>query len=107
MPRRVVITGLGVVTALGDTLDQFWSGLLEWMRTQLATRGLIRPDDLDLMTVYRPDAPAAVPAAPLSAKAIALPRWAIASWNAERRRAWSPALPHHSIARSSRPASVK
>ena len=29
MPRRVVITGLGVVTGLGDTLDQFWSGLLE------------------------------------------------------------------------------
>jgi 3-oxoacyl-[acyl-carrier-protein] synthase II len=26
-PRRVVITGLGVVTALGDTLDAFWSGL--------------------------------------------------------------------------------
>ena len=30
--------------------------------------------------------------------AIALPRWAIASWKAERRKAWSPALPHHSIA---------
>jgi len=29
MPRRVVITGLGVVTALGDTLDRYWSGLLE------------------------------------------------------------------------------
>ena len=29
MPRRVVITGLGVVTALGDTLDRFWSGLCE------------------------------------------------------------------------------
>jgi 3-oxoacyl-[acyl-carrier-protein] synthase II len=29
MPRRVVITGLGVVTALGETLDRFWSGLLE------------------------------------------------------------------------------
>ena len=29
MPRRVVITGLGVVTALGDTLDRFWSGLRE------------------------------------------------------------------------------
>ena len=29
MPRRVVITGMGVVTALGDTLDQFWSGLCE------------------------------------------------------------------------------
>ena len=29
--------------------------------------------------------------------AIALPRCAIASWNAERRKAWSPALPHHSI----------
>jgi 3-oxoacyl-[acyl-carrier-protein] synthase II len=25
--RRVVITGMGVVTALGDTLDQFWSAL--------------------------------------------------------------------------------
>ncbi len=29
MPRRVVITGLGVVTALGDSLDPFWSGLTE------------------------------------------------------------------------------
>jgi 3-oxoacyl-[acyl-carrier-protein] synthase II len=27
MPRRVVITGMGVVTALGDTLDEFWSSL--------------------------------------------------------------------------------
>ena len=27
MPRRVVITGMGVVTALGDTLDGFWSAL--------------------------------------------------------------------------------
>ena len=29
MPRRVVITGLGVVTALGDKVESFWSGLLE------------------------------------------------------------------------------
>ncbi|MDX2037619.1 MAG: beta-ketoacyl-ACP synthase II [Isosphaeraceae bacterium] len=29
MSRRVVITGLGVVTALGRTLDRYWSGLLE------------------------------------------------------------------------------
>ena len=28
-PRRVVITGMGVVTALGQTLEQFWSGLCE------------------------------------------------------------------------------
>lgn len=27
-PRRVVITGLGVVTAVGHTVDAFWSGLL-------------------------------------------------------------------------------
>jgi 3-oxoacyl-[acyl-carrier-protein] synthase II len=27
MRRRVVITGMGVVTALGQTLDQYWSGL--------------------------------------------------------------------------------
>lgn len=27
MPRRVVITGMGVVTALGDTVDRFWSSL--------------------------------------------------------------------------------
>src|SRR5438445_3231473 len=26
-PRRVVITGMGVVTALGDSLDGFWSAL--------------------------------------------------------------------------------
>ena len=36
----------------------------------------------------------------LSAISIALPRWAIASWNALRRSAASPALPHHSIAGS-------
>lgn len=29
MSRRVVITGMGVVTALGDQLDTFWSGLVE------------------------------------------------------------------------------
>src|SRR5438093_12219534 len=29
MPRRVVITGMGVVTALGNTLDRFWSNLCE------------------------------------------------------------------------------
>jgi 3-oxoacyl-[acyl-carrier-protein] synthase II len=29
MPRRVVITGMGVVTALGTTLEGFWSGLCE------------------------------------------------------------------------------
>ena len=29
MPRRVVITGMGVVSGLGDTLDRFWSGLCE------------------------------------------------------------------------------
>jgi 3-oxoacyl-[acyl-carrier-protein] synthase II len=29
MRRRVVITGMGVVTALGTTLDRFWSGLVE------------------------------------------------------------------------------
>jgi len=29
MSRRVVITGMGVVTALGTTLDRFWSGLCE------------------------------------------------------------------------------
>jgi 3-oxoacyl-[acyl-carrier-protein] synthase II len=28
-PRRVVITGMGVVTALGETLERFWSGLCE------------------------------------------------------------------------------
>src|SRR5580704_14420928 len=26
-PRRVVITGMGVVTSLGDRLERFWSGL--------------------------------------------------------------------------------
>ena len=29
MSRRVVITGLGAVTALGQTLDSYWSGLVE------------------------------------------------------------------------------
>ena len=38
-----------------------------------------------------------------SAIAIALPRWAIASLKAERRSASSPALPHHSIAKSLTP----
>src|SRR5215213_2098412 len=29
MPRRVVITGLGVVTGLGTTLDRYWTNLCE------------------------------------------------------------------------------
>jgi 3-oxoacyl-[acyl-carrier-protein] synthase II len=29
MPRRVVITGLGVVTGLGHTISRYWSGLVE------------------------------------------------------------------------------
>ncbi|HEV3166267.1 MAG TPA: beta-ketoacyl-ACP synthase II [Isosphaeraceae bacterium] len=29
LPRRVVITGMGVVTALGKTLDRYWSALCE------------------------------------------------------------------------------
>ncbi len=29
----------------------FWSGLIDWMRDQLASRGLIKPDDLDLMHI--------------------------------------------------------
>jgi len=29
----------------------FWSGLIDWMRDQLSSRGLIRPDDLDLMQI--------------------------------------------------------
>ncbi len=29
MPRRVVITGMGVTTGLGHTLDRFWSSLCE------------------------------------------------------------------------------
>jgi len=54
-----------------------------------------------------PDAALGAVAASLSANLIALPRWAAASLNAERRKAWSPAVPHHSIAASSSPACVK
>jgi hypothetical protein len=43
-------------------------------------------------------------AASSSANSIALPRWATASLKAERRKARSPALSHHSIAGSSSPA---
>src|ERR1700693_6396657 len=42
----------------------------------------------------------------LSESSIALPRCEIASANAERRKAWSPALPHHSIASSVWPPCV-
>src|SRR3974390_693553 len=34
--RRVVITGLGLVTPLGDTPDRFWASLIEG-------RGAVRP----------------------------------------------------------------
>jgi hypothetical protein len=51
-----------------------------------------------------PGAALGAAAASLSASSIALPRWAAASLKAERRRAWSPALLHHSIAGSSSPA---
>jgi uncharacterized protein (TIGR00730 family) len=30
---------------------EFWSGLLDWMRAQLVARGMIAPEDLDLMRV--------------------------------------------------------
>jgi hypothetical protein len=46
-------------------------------------------------------------AASLSANSIAFPKWAAASLKAERRSAWSPALPHHSIAGSSSLAWVR
>jgi 3-oxoacyl-[acyl-carrier-protein] synthase II len=44
MPRRVVITGMGVVTALGSTLDRFWSGLCEG-RSGVATLTLFDTTD--------------------------------------------------------------
>ena len=58
----------------------------------------------------RTGSPASLPGvrcSDLSAIAMALPRWEIASLKAERRKASSPALPHHSIAISSAPAAVK
>ncbi len=39
--RRVVITGLGLVTPLGDTLDRFWGSLVEG-RAPCAHRGVCR-----------------------------------------------------------------
>ena len=29
MKRRVVVTGLGAVTPIGNTVDEFWSGIRE------------------------------------------------------------------------------
>ena len=29
MKRRVVITGMGAVTPIGNTLDEFWNGIKE------------------------------------------------------------------------------
>ena len=29
----------------------FWAGLLDWIRAQMLTQGLISPEDMDLMTV--------------------------------------------------------
>jgi hypothetical protein len=45
-----------------------------------------------------------LPSPALSAISMALPRCEIASWKAERRSAYSPALPHHSMAASVRAA---
>ena len=60
----------------------------------------MRASVADLQRLSR--SPVAPIAHALSTIAIPLPRWAIASWKAERRKAWSPALPHHSMARSAR-----
>ena len=60
--------GLGTLDELFDTLAQmqtrkvaakpiilvgraFWQGLLDWLNAQLAARGLIRAEDLDLLTL--------------------------------------------------------
>ena len=60
--------GLGTLDELFDTLAQmqtrkvaakpiilvgsaFWQGLLDWLDTQLVARGLIRAEDLDLLTL--------------------------------------------------------
>ena len=60
--------GLGTLDELFDTLAQmqtrkvpakpiilvgsaFWQGLLDWLNTQLVARGLIRAEDLDLLTL--------------------------------------------------------
>ncbi|MGB7182577.1 MAG: TIGR00730 family Rossman fold protein [Burkholderiaceae bacterium] len=47
----LIQTGMGrkIPVILADTT--FWGGLLDWMREQQAGRGLISPDDLDLIQV--------------------------------------------------------
>ena len=32
MKRRVVVTGLGAVTPIGNTVEEFWSGIKEGKR---------------------------------------------------------------------------
>jgi 3-oxoacyl-[acyl-carrier-protein] synthase II len=45
--RRVVITGMGVVTALGETLERFWDGLVHG-RSGVSTITRFDPDKFDV-----------------------------------------------------------
>ena len=42
MKRRVVVTGMGVITPLGKEVDELWNGILE-ARSGIHTLSLIEP----------------------------------------------------------------
>ena len=46
MKRRVVVTGMGAVTPIGNTVEEFWNGIkqvkLELVRSQNSIQQIIR-----------------------------------------------------------------
>ena len=45
MKRRVVITGLGAITPIGNTVEEFWNGIKKWNRRNRSDhKNLIQPN---------------------------------------------------------------
>ena len=49
--RRVVITGMGAITPIGNTLTEYWEGLIDWIKNTMLSAGNISATDLDLIKI--------------------------------------------------------
>jgi predicted ATPase len=107
--QGAALTGIEEALALANRTGEHWTdSFLHRIRGEI----LLKRDPADtapaeeafLTAIAVATAARCATSLSLSAISMASPRCAIASWKAERRSAWSPALPHHSIAASVRPA---